>query len=44
MQCFQEQELSGDFIQRKTNLKTNKVLVKSSLTERMNNRLVKFDD
>ena len=32
--CLSEQGLSVDFIQRKTNLKTNKVLVKPSFNKR----------
>ena len=33
MRCLPEQGLSVDFIQRKTNLKTNKVLVKPSFNK-----------
>ena len=33
MRCLPEQRLSVDFIQRKTNLKTNEVLVKPSLNK-----------
>ena len=33
MQCLPEQGLSVDFIQSKTNLKTNKVLVKPSFNK-----------
>ena len=33
MWCLPEQGLSVDFIQRKTNLKTNKVLVKPSFNK-----------
>ena len=34
MRCLPGQGLSVDFIQRKTNLKTNKVLVKPSFNKR----------
>ena len=33
MRCIPEQGLTVDFIQRKTNLKTNKVLVKPSFNK-----------